>query len=65
MAFVRMKGIKGLVWQPDDPGEKKHDCPDCFCCQWCSDERCRVCLSSRKKRRGGKRRGCCGREHRK
>jgi len=24
--------------------EKKHPCPDCFACQWCSDDRCRQCL---------------------
>lgn len=23
---------------------KKHPCPDCQSCQWCSDARCRVCL---------------------
>ncbi|KAB0672218.1 hypothetical protein F6V30_06535 [Oryzomonas sagensis] len=23
--------------------EKKHPCPDCTCCQWCSDDRCRLC----------------------
>ncbi|MDR3580872.1 MAG: hypothetical protein P4L44_13005 [Oryzomonas sp.] len=22
---------------------KKHPCPDCICCQWCSDDRCRLC----------------------
>jgi hypothetical protein len=26
--------------------EKKHPCPDCQCCQWCSDDRCRLCLAS-------------------
>ncbi|MDD2272018.1 MAG: hypothetical protein PHP95_02975 [Desulfuromonadaceae bacterium] len=26
------------------PVPKKHPCSDCSCCQWCSDERCRVCL---------------------
>jgi hypothetical protein len=26
--------------------EKKHPCPDCQCCQWCSDDRCRLCLRS-------------------
>ncbi|HMB16229.1 MAG TPA: hypothetical protein VKN62_07925 [Pelovirga sp.] len=25
---------------------KKHPCPDCRHCQWCSDERCRLCLRS-------------------
>jgi hypothetical protein len=24
--------------------EKKHPCPDCKMCQWCSDDRCRICL---------------------
>ncbi len=28
--------------QQDDP-PKKHPCPDCRFCQWCSDERCRLC----------------------
>lgn len=31
--------------------EKKHPCPDCRSCQWCSDERCRLCLKTAK--------GCC------
>ncbi|MEJ2199901.1 MAG: hypothetical protein P8X63_02640 [Desulfuromonadaceae bacterium] len=26
--------------------EKKHPCPDCKMCQWCSDDRCRLCLKS-------------------
>lgn len=28
--------------------EKKHPCPDCQSCQWCSDERCRLCLKTNK-----------------
>jgi hypothetical protein len=24
---------------------KKHPCPDCGFCQWCSDDRCRLCLN--------------------
>lgn len=23
---------------------KKHPCPDCRFCQWCSDDRCHLCL---------------------
>jgi hypothetical protein len=23
--------------------DKKHPCPDCHYCQWCSDDRCRKC----------------------
>jgi hypothetical protein len=26
--------------------DKKHPCPDCQHCQWCSDDRCRLCLRS-------------------
>ncbi len=29
--------------QEDD---KKHPCPDCIYCQWCSDDRCRLCRTS-------------------
>jgi hypothetical protein len=28
-----------------DEAAKKHPCPDCTCCQWCSDDRCRLCLN--------------------
>lgn len=27
-----------------ESSEKKHPCPDCGFCQWCSDDRCRLCL---------------------
>ena len=36
-----------------DETPKKHPCPDCTCCQWCSDERCRLCLNAA---------GCCRRK---
>jgi len=32
---------------------KKHPCSDCTFCQWCSDDRCRLCLN---------REGCCRRK---
>ncbi|MDD2851184.1 MAG: hypothetical protein PHY09_04690 [Desulfuromonadaceae bacterium] len=28
-----------------DETPKKHPCPDCIYCQWCADDRCKVCLS--------------------
>ncbi|ACM20031.1 endonuclease DUF559, putative [Geotalea daltonii FRC-32] len=37
---------------PEGEGKKKHSCPDCHFCQWCSDDRCRMC---RGKGCGGKR----------
>lgn len=36
-----------------DDGAKKHPCPDCTFCQWCSDDRCRLCLNKG---------GCCRRK---
>lgn len=46
MPFVRMPGLKGKVYVPEEPegARKKHPCPDCFSCQMCTDSRCRVCL---------------------
>ena len=44
MAFVSVPGIQGKVYVPDqDPRSAKHPCRDCFACQQCSDDRCRVC----------------------
>lgn len=28
----------------EEESPKKHPCPDCTFCQWCSDDRCRLCL---------------------
>ncbi|MBI5549486.1 MAG: hypothetical protein HY901_36835 [Deltaproteobacteria bacterium] len=48
MGFKRMKGVTGLVYVPGKDDEaKKHPCPDCHFCQWCSDDRCGLCLESR------------------
>lgn len=60
LAFREIPGITGKVYVPDAPAEekrdKKHACEDCFYCQWCSDDRCELCLSRRncdaKKKKG-------------
>ena len=46
MSFVTVPGLKGKVYVPQESREspKKHPCMDCFACQHCSDDRCRVCL---------------------
>ncbi len=31
--------------------DKKHPCPDCTFCQWCGDDRCRMCLGRKCARR--------------
>mgnify|MGYP006901960248 CR=1 FL=1 len=53
MGFIRMKGVEGLVYVPEDTGRpKKHPCRDCFSCQWCSDNRCELCLEGRGRQKG-------------
>jgi len=49
MAWIRLPGIEGLVYQPEsDPSApRKHDCTDCFVCQMCSDSRCVECRKQR------------------
>ena len=49
MAFIRIPGVVGKVHVPDQAGPKKHNCKDCFFCQWCGDERCRTCLKQKGK----------------
>jgi len=46
MSFVSVPGLKGKVYVPEKPQEslKKHPCRECYFCQFCSDDRCRVCL---------------------
>lgn len=44
MAFQKLPGNRGLVYVPErGKCAGKHPCRDCFSCQWCGDERCRVC----------------------
>ena len=45
MAFIRIPGLAGRFYvpEPQAAASKKHPCPDCQRCQWCADERCRVC----------------------
>jgi hypothetical protein len=46
MPFVIVPGLKGKVYVPEKLREnlKKHPCKECYSCQHCSDDRCRVCL---------------------
>ena len=50
MSFVSVPGLKGKVYVPEKPQEglKKHPCKECYFCQFCSDDRCNVCLGSKK-----------------
>ncbi len=47
MAWQTVQGLDGKVFIPEcrNEGKKKNPCPDCFACQNCSDERCRVCAA--------------------
>ncbi len=45
MAFTNVRGLRGKVYQPE-PSQvefQKHPCKDCYSCQRCSDDRCRMC----------------------
>jgi len=64
MPFIEIKGVKGLVWEPEACGAKKHKCRDCHSCQWCSDERCTLCLRERKKKYKKKKEKAKRRRHR-
>ena len=48
MSFVSVPGL-GKVYVPEKQQEshKKHPCRECYFCQSCSDDRCRVCLGSK------------------
>lgn len=50
MPFIEIPGLNGKVYSPEhDPGcPKKHGCKECFTCQMCGDDRCEVCLSSKR-----------------
>ena len=44
MPFKKLPDNLGLIYVPDCKPEKmKNSCPDCFSCQWCGNERCRLC----------------------
>ena len=50
MSFVSVPGLNGKVYVPEKPqgSLKKHPCKECYFCQFCSDDRCNVCLGSKK-----------------
>ncbi len=45
MAWISVPGLTGRVYLPDGADQigKKHPCDTCFSCQWCDENRCRVC----------------------
>jgi len=45
---------RGLFYCPKAGGAKKHPCPDCYFCQWCSDSRCGLCRKDPQSRPAGK-----------
>jgi hypothetical protein len=44
MSFKKLPDNRGMIYEPECISTtKKQPCPDCFSCQWCGNERCRVC----------------------
>lgn len=49
MAFVKAPGLPGKIYVPDKKASPcKHLCRDCFSCEFCSDDRCRICIGDKK-----------------
>ena len=42
-----MKGAEGLLYVPTKTGSEEASCEDCHFCQWCSDNRCSLCLDQK------------------
>ncbi|BBO68274.1 hypothetical protein DSCA_22040 [Desulfosarcina alkanivorans] len=67
MAWINVPGLAGRVYLPDDAGQvpKKHPCMACFSCQWCDENRCRVCRDGRNEEANPidpASKGCCDRK---
>ncbi len=47
MSFCTVPGLEGKLFTPSPvpAAGRKHACPDCFACQACSQDRCRLCRS--------------------
>jgi len=44
MSFKKLPDNRGMIYVPEClTFKKKNPCLDCFSCQWCGNERCRVC----------------------
>lgn len=59
MSFQKLPDNLGMIFVPECTQEcRKNKCIDCFSCQWCSNERCRLCkeklLQVEKKKTGQK-----------
>jgi hypothetical protein len=56
MGFMRVPGLSGKVYVPEPcpAGGRKHACRDCFDCQRCSDDRCRLCRPASFRNRPGR-----------
>jgi len=56
--FIYEDGVRfevthyGLVCCLKESKDKKHHCPDCKFCQWCSHSRCSLCLDQGRYDRG-------------
>lgn len=61
MAWMNVPGLVGKVYVPDHAGQilKKHPCKACFSCQWCDENRCRVCRGDRVETDEVEKQPCC------
>ena len=47
MPFVSLSNNEGKFYVPEHDADspRKHPCQNCFSCQVCSEDRCRICLN--------------------
>lgn len=50
MGFIKIKGFKGKIYEPDITTNalRKYNCPDCYNCLMCSHARCELCIKRNK-----------------
>jgi len=62
MAWITVAGLAGKVYVPNATGrpQKKHACKTCYSCQWCDENRCRVCRSDDHLQKETLSQCCCG-----
>ena len=50
MTFEAVRGLKGKVYVPaaTEGAARRYPCKECYVCQLCSEDRCRVCRDGQK-----------------
>lgn len=44
MPWITLDNAKGRVYVPECGRPSRHNCPDCYACQFCDETRCAMCI---------------------